>query len=117
MSFRRAHPDDLVGRDFARVRHGSRPSRASALGWLLITGFACALAIAALRIDILRLRYALGEAVSEEKRLVQTQRQNTAELETLRDPARLAELAGDLGFSRPERVIDLDSGSAETPTP
>jgi AraC-like DNA-binding protein len=117
MSSRRAHPGDLVGRDFARVHQASRPSRARALGWLLITGFACALAIAALRIDILRLRYALGEAVSREKQLVQEQRQNTAQLETLRDPSRLAELAHELGFSRPDRVVRLDSSSAEAPTP
>lgn len=117
MSSRRAQPGDLVGRDFARVRWTSKPSRASALGWLLITGFACALAIAVLRIDILRLRYALGEAVSEEKQLLHAQRQNTAKLETLRDPARLAELAHELGFSRPEHVIRLDSSSGETPRP
>lgn len=107
MSARRtAAHGDLVGRDFARVRlPASR--RARPLGWLLAAAFACALAIAALRIDILRVRYALGEAVSEEKTLVQALRRESAELEALRDPARLAELARERGFARPDRVLEL----------
>lgn len=106
---RRASPGDLVGRDFARVRISAGRMRTRPLGWLLVTGFVCALALAALRIDILRVRYALGEAIREEKALVQQQRQQTAALETLRDPARLVLLARQRGFAPPERVIELRS--------
>jgi CO/xanthine dehydrogenase Mo-binding subunit len=104
---RRAAPGDLVGRDFARVRIATGRIRARPLWWLFVASFACALALAALRIDIRRVRYALGEAIREEKALVQQQRQQTAALETLRDPTRLVELARKRGFARPERVIDL----------
>lgn len=110
---RPARPGDLVGRDFARVRLPSSGLRARPLGWLLFGAFVCAFAIAVLRIDILRVRYALGEAVSEEKALVQALRRQSAELETLRDPARLAELAHARGFRRPDRILELhDEGGA-----
>jgi hypothetical protein len=107
---RRPTPGDLVGRDFARVR---APGRLSARRIVLLVGiaFACALALAALRIDILRVRYALGEAIREEKALVQQQRQQIAVLEGLRNPSRLVEVAQRLGFAPPERVIDLRSNS------
>jgi hypothetical protein len=76
---------------------------------VLGTAFACALALAALRIDILRVRYALGEAIRQEKALVQQQRQQTAALEALRHPSRLVEVARQRGFATPERVIDLQA--------
>jgi hypothetical protein len=107
---RRPTPGDLVGRDFARVRASGRLS-APRIAWLVGVAFACALALAALRIDILRVRYALGEAIREEKALVQQQRQQTAELEGLRNPSRLVEVAQRLGFAPPERVIDLRQSS------
>ncbi len=97
---------DLVGRDFARVRATGRLSTRR-IAWLVGVGFACALALAALRIDILRVRYALGEAIREEKALVQQQRQQTATLEARRNPSRLVELAQKRGFAPPEHVIDL----------
>jgi glutamine synthetase adenylyltransferase len=103
---RRPTPGDLVGRDFARVRAPGRLS-ARRIAWLVGIAFACALALAALRIDILRVRYALGEAIREEKALVQQQRQQIAVLEGLRNPSRLVEVAQRLGFAPPERVIDL----------
>jgi len=103
---RRATPGDLVGRDFARVRPAGRLSTRR-IAWLVGVAFACALALAALRIDILRVRYALGEAIREEKALVQQQRQHTAALEGLRHPSRLVGLAQKSGFAPPERVIDL----------
>ncbi|TMA29189.1 MAG: hypothetical protein E6J87_20090 [Deltaproteobacteria bacterium] len=108
---RRATPGDLVGRDFARVRPAGRLSTRR-IAWLVGVAFACALALAALRIDILRVRYALGEAILEEKALVQQQRQQTAALEALRNPSRLVEVAQRLGFAPPERVIDLRRNAA-----
>ncbi len=105
-SIRRATPGDLVGRDFARVRMAGRLSTRRIVS-LVAVAFACALALAALRIDILRVRYALGEAIREEKTLVQRQRHETASLEELRNPLRLVELAQKRGFAPPEHVIDL----------
>jgi hypothetical protein len=98
---------DLVGRDFARVRASTARLSTRRIAWLVAIAFACAPALAALRIDILRVRYALGAAIREEKALVQQQRQQTAALETLRHPSRLVELAEKRGFAPPRRVIDL----------
>ena len=98
---------DLVGRDFARVRASSARLSTRRIAWLVAIAFASALALAALRIDILRVRYALGAAIREEKALVQEQRQQTAALEALRHPSRLVEFAAKRGFAPPRRVIDL----------
>jgi hypothetical protein len=104
---RAAAPVDLVGRDFARVRRMRARLRTREIMWVLGTAFACALALAALRIDILRVRYALGEAIRQEKALVQQHRQQTAALEALRHPSRLVDVARQRGLAPPERVIDL----------
>jgi hypothetical protein len=98
---------DLVGRDFARVRAGTARLSTRRIAWLVGIGFACALALAALRIDILRTRYALGAAIREEKTLVQQLRMETATLEALSHPSRLVEIAEKRGFAPPRRVIDL----------
>ena len=65
------------------------------------------LSLAWLRIDILRLRYALADALEQEKQLLEERRATTAQLEGLRDPARLASLAGARGLTPPTRVIEL----------
>jgi hypothetical protein len=111
---RRPTPGDLVGRDFARLRRSGRLSTRR-IAWLVGVAFACALALAALRIDILRVRYALGEAIREEKALIQQQRQETASLEGLRSPSRLVEVAQQLGFAPPQHVIDLRKSSRSEP--
>jgi hypothetical protein len=108
-----AAPVDLVGRDFARVRQMRARLRVREILWVLGTAFACALALAALRIDILRVRYALGEAIREEKALVQRQRQQTAALEALRHPSRLVDVARERGFAPPERVVELQASRSE----
>lgn len=103
---RKQHRRDWVGRDLARVRlsrgPGSRP-----LAALLVGALIAGMGLAALRIDILRLRYALADAIESEKTLLESQRVWTARKESLRDPARLAELARQRGFVRPTRIIDL----------
>jgi len=114
-TIRRPGAGDLVGRDFARVRAPGRLS-ARRIAWLVGIAFACALALAALRIDILRVRYALGEALREEKSLDQQQRQQIAVLEGLRNPSRLVEVAQRLGFAPPERVIDLRKHTGDRAT-
>lgn len=97
---------DLVGRDLARVRiprrRATRPMPALLCG-ALIAG----MGLASLRIDILRLRYGLAEAIETEKALLENQRVWTVRKETLRDPSRLAELALERGFARPQQLIDL----------
>jgi hypothetical protein len=78
--------------------------------WLpfAIAGFLLAgLAVAALRIDLIRVRYGLADAVSEEQALKEEKREALADRRKLRDPFRLAHLAADRGLARPERIVDL----------
>jgi len=96
----------LVGRDLARMRGGAGP-RTRGLPVLLIGGLLAGLSLAALRIDILRLGYAVGDAVAAEKALMEEQGALTARVQALRDPARLASLAPARGLARPARVIEL----------
>lgn len=97
---------NLAGRDLARVYSAPRSGRR--LLFVLLTGAVLAgFSLAALRIDILRLRYALADALAQEQVLLQEHRVATARLEALRDPARLAALAGARGLSRPQHVVEL----------
>ncbi len=104
-----------IGRDLARVPR-LRPRAARPL-WIALAGILVALSVAALRIDILRMRYGLGEALETEKALIEERRELTAQVRRLRDPARLIHLAIESGLGRPERVIDLrfDTRWRETP--
>jgi hypothetical protein len=98
-----AAPIRLVGRDFAEQR-GGRTSRgfvAVLVGAAVVVG----LALAALRNDLIRMRYDLSEAMQQERELLEARRELTAKLVALRDPARLARLARERGFVRPERVL------------
>jgi hypothetical protein len=63
--------------------------------------------VASLRVSILRLRYQLSAAVTEETELLERQRAVTVTLRELRDPTRLRKLATERGFARPGRVIQL----------
>ncbi len=104
-----------IGRDLARVpwlRH-----RSSHPLWIAVAGVLVALSVVALRIDILRMRYGLGEALETEKALIHETRELTAQVRRLRDPARLARLAIESGLGSHERVIDLrfDIRWRETP--
>ncbi len=74
---------------------------------LLAVVVVAALAIAALRVDLIRVRYALGEAMREEQALLDERARLIADVRKLRDPSRLAEFAGRMGFERPERVIEM----------
>jgi hypothetical protein len=102
---------DLIGRDLARVRITPR-SRRRLMAALLASALVAGLSLAALRIDILRLRYALAEALEHEKQLLEERRVVTAHLEGLRDPARLASLAEARGLTAPTRVIELAPAAA-----
>jgi hypothetical protein len=105
-----------VERDFAPLR---TRSRSTSRRWLIIAvgALAAALVIASLRVSILRLRYQLSAAVSEETGLLERQRAVTVELRKLRDPARLHQLASELGFTRPEQVIQLSVPATITGEP
>lgn len=96
----------FVGRDFARSGELASPIR-RVLPMLLLGGLLAALALAALRVDLIRMRYALALELSEEKRLDEELRGLMARVGSLRDPARLGRIARERGFVRPERVIEL----------
>jgi hypothetical protein len=102
----RRNRGNLAGRDLARVRTTPRSGR-RLLATLITGALLAAFSLAALRIDILRLRYALADALAQEHALLEEHRAATARLEALRDPARLAALADERGLSRPRRVIEL----------
>ncbi len=63
--------------------------------------------LAVLRVDLIRVRYARGQAKDVEMELREQRNRLRARVRTLRDPALLSELALELGFARPERAIDL----------
>ena len=66
-----------------------------------------ALAVAALRVDLIRSSYGLAEALEREKALLEERRVALADMRTLRDPGRLARIAEQRGFVRPARIVDL----------
>jgi len=65
------------------------------------------LGAAALRSEIISLRYGLSEAMAQERSLLQERRELTARVGALRDPSRLAKLARERGFARPARVFEV----------
>ena len=99
----------MIGLDVAE-----RASTASRAGWgLLLVGVVMlvALCLAALRVEILRARYELGELARAESTLLAERDALRVEVRALRHPDRLARLARELGFAPPERVIDLRPGA------
>ena len=94
---------DLVGRDLGRGERTLRPTRRG-LTLLLAAAMIAALAVAALRIDLIRVRYGLAEAVRTEKALVQERREIVARVRAMRDPVRLGEIARNQGFVRPRHI-------------
>ena len=97
---------DLVGRDMAgKERVFGRRLRVSPA--LLAVALVAGLSLAALRVDLIRVRYGLAQALRQEKALLEDRREALARVRELRDPARLARLAAEHGLTRPERIIDL----------
>jgi len=66
-----------------------------------------ALGFSSMRNRIIDLRYRAAEVVREERALEENRRALAVRVRRLRDPRRLAELAAERGFARPERVVDL----------
>jgi len=95
---------ELIGLD---VSGRARRARLR-IGWPVVAvALLLALALSALRIDLIRMRYALAHALASEQALLEQQRVLIVELRTLRDPSGLASRARELGFVHPERVIHL----------
>jgi hypothetical protein len=104
----------LIGIDLAR---GPSRVRAGALIPLMAVALLAALTLASLRIDLLRIRYAVAENIDREQVLQAEQRSLTAEMRKLRDPVALTRRADELGFVRPERMIDLPGAETDGSDP
>lgn len=103
--------DTLVGRDFAASAPGRQRGRSVGLP-LLGALVLVALLLAALRVQILDLRYELAEALRAETALLEENRALRVEVRELRAPARLTEQARELGMLRPERVLEIGGPEA-----
>ncbi len=102
----------LAGRDWKRPARSGRGSHRGLWLPLIVGGMTAALFLVSLRTSILALRYDLDRALARELDLMSERRVATATLRELRDPARLARLARERGFVRPEKVLDLGAGAA-----
>ena len=102
----------LVGRDFSTFdqRQASRVLAPALVGLLI-----AAIGLVALRTEVLKLRYELAALHKQEQTLDAQRRDLTVRMRKLRDPRRLSARAAELGFRRPDRLIDLPA--ATTPAP
>ncbi len=96
----------LIGRDLAN----DAPRRRIPI-WLIpgvvVGGVFAALAIAHVRVELIDQGYERYSAVERLQALEEEKRILTARVRALRDPARLARLAEEMGLARPDRVIAL----------
>ncbi|MAG32986.1 MAG: hypothetical protein CL908_19080 [Deltaproteobacteria bacterium] len=74
---------------------------------LLVVALVSALGVAALRIDLIRTRYAMSTAMTEEKSLIEEQRALIVRRRQLRDPVELAIQAHQRGFRPSAHVLTL----------
>jgi hypothetical protein len=102
---------EIVGRDLAEAPRRAQ-SRARLRLPIALGAIAAALLLVTLRVEILRLRYALAEVASEEQELLERSRELTVRVRELRDPARLRRLAAARGFGRPDRVLSVELPAA-----
>jgi hypothetical protein len=103
-----------VGIDFSGRND---PRRARALVPLLVLTLIAALGVTALRIDLIRIRYAMATAAEAENALIEEQRNLIVRKRKLRDPVELAVEARDRGFRPPVRTFVLpDPGAARVPS-
>lgn len=110
-------PLGLIGLD---IGPPTKRLRLRAIVPIMLTVLFVALGFAALRTDLVRIRYALVEKMKQEQALLGEQRNLIAKMRARRDPVQLAEKARELGFVRPRQLIDLPSERprqrAEAPT-
>ena len=102
---------DLVGRDITTASALVRAMRRIAPAAITIA-VVTALGVAALRVDLIRVRYGLADAVRHERSLLEKRRVVLAQVRALREPSRLAKLARKRGFVRPERIRTLTPTTA-----
>ena len=74
---------------------------------LLVLALIVALGVSALRIDLIRIRYAMASALVEEKALIAEQRRLIVRRRQLRDPVELAVRARERGFRPPRQILSL----------
>lgn len=74
---------------------------------LVLLAVVAALGVAALRIDLLRTRYAVSAGMERENELREEQRQLIVRRRQLRDPVELAVQARERGFKPPAHVLSL----------
>jgi hypothetical protein len=103
-----------VGLDFSGAND---PRRAKALIPLLLLAVITALGVAALRIDLIRTRYAVAAATEAESMLIEERRALTARRRQLRDPMVLAVEARERGFRPPTHVFSLPDPAGASRTP
>jgi hypothetical protein len=108
-------PVFLVGRDFAASRPAPRRAPVRFVGVLLAGSLLAALPLAGLRVQLTTLQYQLGEALRTERSLDEERRALRVELQRLRNPKRLTEIAAREGFVRPSHVIALPPAEGSAP--
>ena len=97
-------PERWIGVDFARW---TLPRVSPAWVPIAILALVSALTLASLRIDLIRTRYALADALAAEENLISEQRALIATRRGLRDPTALAARAREAGFRPAGAVITL----------
>lgn len=97
-------PAQWIGVDLSRAHD---PRRTGVLVPLLALALLAALGIAALRIDLIRTRYAVAAVLEEEQALLEEQRALLVRRRQLRDPVELAKQAQARGFRPPARAYAL----------
>lgn len=104
-----------VNVDFSGER---APRRSGTIIPLLIIAVIVALGITALRIDLIRIRYAMATATETENRLIEEQRALIARKRQFRDPVALAVEARERGFRSPDTAHSIpDPALAATRMP
>jgi hypothetical protein len=104
-----------AGRELRRDWSAARKPARRRMAWmpLVVVAAIALLSVAALRVSILRLGYALPETLQHATVLRSRERSAAVAAREQRDPHKLRELAAQQGFTRPDRVIDLsDRASA-----
>lgn len=105
----RPAPSVWVNRDFSGRR---KNQRSGGMIPLLLIALVVALGIAALRIDLIRVRYAMAAATETENTLIEERRALIARKRQLRDPTALAVEARARGFRTPDVAYSLPNPSA-----
>jgi hypothetical protein len=95
---------EWIGIDFSGEK-GSHRTRQ--LLPLLVLALIAALGISALRIDLIRTRYAMSDALAEEQALIAEQRRLIVRRRQLRDPVELAVQARERGFQPATQILSL----------